>query len=87
MNQRRADGELWGCRHFPKNVGGAGGSEEIGDGVGAGTGSKVDGVGVEVGDDAGVRFDEGSKGIRSVGVGAEVSCRRNQMCQSHGQEK
>ena len=30
-------------------MGGAGGSEEIGDGVGAGTGSEVDGVGVVAG--------------------------------------
>ena len=44
----------------PKRAGGAGGSEEIGDGFGAGTGSEVDGVGVEVGADPGVTCGERS---------------------------
>ena len=49
MNRRRADGEPCGCRHPARKAGGAGGSEEIGDGVGAGTGSEVAGVGVVAG--------------------------------------
>ena len=55
-----------------------GGSEEIGDGFGAGTGSKVgtgsemDGVGVEVGVDAGVTCGERSEDVGSVGVSAEA---------------
>ena len=49
MNRRRADGGPCGCRHPARKAGGAGGSEEIGDGVGAGTGTKVDGIGVVAG--------------------------------------
>ena len=74
MNRSRTDGESWGCRHPPKRADGAGGSEEIGDGFGAGTGSEVDGVGVEVGADAGVTCGERSEDVGSAGVGAEAGC-------------
>ena len=77
MNRRRADGESWGCRDLPKRAGGAGGSEEIGDGFGAGTGSEVVGVSVEVGADAGVRCGERSEDEGSAGVGAEAGCSVN----------
>ena len=48
--------------------------EEIGDDVGAGTGSEVDGVEVEVevGVDAGIGCGDGSEGVRSAGLGAEA---------------
>ena len=72
MNRNRADGESWGCRHLPKRASGAGGSEEIGDGFGTGTGSEVDGVGVEVGADAGVTCGERSEDVGSAG--AEAGC-------------
>ena len=56
-----------GCRHPPKRADIAGGgSEEIGDGFGAGTGSEVDGVGVEVGADAGVTCSDRSEDVGSA---------------------
>ena len=72
MNRSRTDGESWGCRHPPKRADGAGGSEEIGDGFGAGTGSEVDGVGVEVGADAGVTCGERSEDVGFTGAGVEA---------------
>jgi len=60
MYRCRADGESWGRRHLPKRAGRAGGLEEVGDGFGAGMGSEVDGVGVEVGADPGVTCGERS---------------------------
>ena len=72
MNRSRADGESWGCHHPPKRAGGAGGSKEIGNGFGAGTGSEVDWVGVGVGVDAGVTCGERSEDVGSASVGAEA---------------
>ena len=68
-----------GCRRPPKRADGAprdgaGGSEEVGDGSGAWTGSEVDGVDVWVGADAGVTCGERSEDVGFAGAGVEAGC-------------